>query len=165
MNKFILFYLTVPAATFLDFALENFIKQHIFVELDPETFCWMCAKEKGLWAVLLNLRIQVNWKAFQAFRKFWPRSYPLTPYLLTGIKNIQNARKMKTMDSENKNITFQRSAASMLDKLGNLTSDENGSQIASFFMGKSIFITGATGFMGKVKAAGFLSLLNSFHIF
>jgi len=54
---------------------------------------------------------------------------------------------MKTIESENGGY---RSAIDMHTSLGELAAADNGSQIASFFVGKSVFITGATGFMGKV---------------
>lgn len=53
---------------------------------------------------------------------------------------------MKTIENENGSY---RNAVDMHTSLGVLADHE--SQIAAFFAGKSVFITGATGFMGKVR--------------
>lgn len=44
---------------------------------------------------------------------------------------------------------------SMHTSLGSASSDVDSSVIADFYRGRSIFITGATGFMGKVSSLQF----------
>lgn len=61
---------------------------------------------------------------------------------------------MKTIESESDAEGYRSALDGMHTSLGSGTMGSNGdsdSQIAAFYVGKSIFITGATGFMGKVN--------------
>ncbi len=71
---------------------------------------------------------------------------------------------MKTIESENSGRASEiRSAldgvhtslgtAEMATMAGTSNTSDD-SQIAAFYVGKSVFITGATGFMGKVRRFG-----------
>ena len=79
-------------------------------------------------------------------------SFSATPFAVAcSIVQTRKSRAglaMKTIESENGGY---RSAPDMHTSLGEMASADNESQIASFFVGKSVFITGATGFMGKVS--------------
>ena len=67
---------------------------------------------------------------------------------------------MKTIESE---IGGYRSAPDMHTSLGAMASADE-SEIASFYTGKCIFITGATGFVGKVRLISIIQSKSKFWV-